>query len=309
MTVDSAGDRLRRLIGDGVLHLPRPGSGRTDERWQALIDIGRDEDVSVARLAEAHVDAVAILHEAGLEPVPGAAYAVWASVGPGGSDVALGNATLTGTKPFCSGVPTVDRALVDVTVAEGRQLVEIDLTTSQGATWKPAGSWGTPALADTGTRGITFDGHPVARCVGDAGWYLRRPGFWHGACGPAACWAGAAAGLVAQRSPAHGPLAEARYGSLLTEMTLCEAVLAHAGRRIDGDPSDPLLARIVALSTRAAVHDSCLRLTDGFARLFGPRALVESETAQRHADVLLFVRQFHADDDLVALTGSILDRV
>ena len=27
-------------------------------------------------------------------------------------------------------------------------------------------------------------------------WYLERAGFWHGAGGVAACWAGCAAGLV-----------------------------------------------------------------------------------------------------------------
>jgi hypothetical protein len=29
-----------------------------------------------------------------------------------------------------------------------------------------------------------------------ANWYLTRPGFWHGALGPAACWAGGAIGLI-----------------------------------------------------------------------------------------------------------------
>ena len=32
--------------------------------------------------------------------------------------------------------------------------------------------------------------------MGTPGWYVERNGFWHGAVGPAACWAGRAAGLV-----------------------------------------------------------------------------------------------------------------
>ena len=35
-----------------------------------------------------------------------------------------------------------------------------------------------------------------ADIIGGPGWYLDRPGFWHGACGPAACWASGAIELV-----------------------------------------------------------------------------------------------------------------
>ena len=32
--------------------------------------------------------------------------------------------------------------------------------------------------------------------VGGLHWYLNRPGFWHGAINPAACWAGGALSLI-----------------------------------------------------------------------------------------------------------------
>lgn len=305
MTSSTARTRLGQLIRSGELDLPHPGGGHTAERWASLFELARDEDVSAARLAEAHVDAVTILHEAGLEPTEHAAYAVWASVGPGGRDATLDGSTISGTKPFCSGVGIVDRALIDVVVPAGRQLVEVDLTSH--STWSSAGHWGTTALADTATCAITFDDHPVDRLVGGTGWYLARPGFWHGACGPAACWAGAAAGLPARHEPPTDPVPAARFGALLSEVSLLEAVLHHAGSRIDADPENRRAARILALASRAAIHDSCLRLTDQFARLAGPRALVEPDVAQRVADTLLYIRQFHADDDLIALTRSILE--
>jgi len=72
-------DVLRSLLKDS---LPLPGTGSTAQRHRRLFDIGR-ADLSLARLAEAHWDAVAILAESGREPEPGCMYGVWASERPG----------------------------------------------------------------------------------------------------------------------------------------------------------------------------------------------------------------------------------
>jgi hypothetical protein len=56
--------------------LPLPAKGKTPLRHRRLMEVGR-EDVSVAKLAEAHWDALAILAEAGREPEPNAIYGVW----------------------------------------------------------------------------------------------------------------------------------------------------------------------------------------------------------------------------------------
>ena len=107
---------LRSLVESGALDLPRPGAGHTADRLLTLFDLARAHPVAVARLAEAHTDAVAILHEAGRRAAPATIYGVWASVGS--ADLRLegtaGEATLTGTKPFASGLGIVDRALVTV---------------------------------------------------------------------------------------------------------------------------------------------------------------------------------------------------
>ena len=71
--------RMRELVGEA---LPLPGAGDTVGRHRRLMEIGR-EDLSLARLAEAHWDAVAILAEAGRAAVPGALYGVWAAEKPG----------------------------------------------------------------------------------------------------------------------------------------------------------------------------------------------------------------------------------
>ena len=72
---------LRRLLVGGDLDLPHPGDGSTALRHAALLSIART-DVSLARLAEAHADAVAILTDAGRTPVQNALYGVWASESP-----------------------------------------------------------------------------------------------------------------------------------------------------------------------------------------------------------------------------------
>ena len=59
--------------------LPRPREGRTRERWAALQRLGEEHDLSLAKLAESHLDAVEILTEAGLSPAGSGLYGVWAS--------------------------------------------------------------------------------------------------------------------------------------------------------------------------------------------------------------------------------------
>jgi hypothetical protein len=64
-------------VESGRLDLPLPGSGRTGERWAVLADLA-EEDLSLARLAEGHADALAILTELGAAPPAGRRWGVWA---------------------------------------------------------------------------------------------------------------------------------------------------------------------------------------------------------------------------------------
>ena len=65
----SLAKRVRRLLEEGSLNLPFPGSGHTNRRHWELAQIARD-NLEIGRLVEAHTDALAILHEAGREPKP-----------------------------------------------------------------------------------------------------------------------------------------------------------------------------------------------------------------------------------------------
>ena len=88
-------------LGGG--QLPLPGSGDTWQRFDALSRwAGRD--LSFGRLVEGHVDALAILAEAGMKPVdPDASYGVWAARSPSGGTAArreIDGWHLSGTKAF-----------------------------------------------------------------------------------------------------------------------------------------------------------------------------------------------------------------
>lgn len=290
--------------------IPALGGGNTVARWERLHGWARTGSVSVARLAEAHVDAVSILDEAGYGPAgaPDVLYGVWASGGPGSGPAFDPHAgTITGTKPFASGIGVVDRALVTVDDDRGASwLVEVAL--EPRSTWRLSSSrWTTAALADTATGEATFRDHPVLRTVGGPDWYLQRPGFWHGAVGPAACWGGAAAGLLdlVDRDEIRDPFRLRARGAMRAEAAGILALLRWAADETDRSFDDQPEAHYRAIAVRSLIERSCTHIVDEFGRAWGPRPFVtEATTAQRVADLQLYVRQHHGDADLAAL-GSL----
>ena len=58
--------------------IPTPGAGLTVQRWRALAELAAT-DGSLGRLAEGHLDAIAILDELGRPAEPGPLRGVWAA--------------------------------------------------------------------------------------------------------------------------------------------------------------------------------------------------------------------------------------
>jgi alkylation response protein AidB-like acyl-CoA dehydrogenase len=216
-------------VESGRLNLPLPGSGRTRERWAALADLA-EEDLSLARLAEGHVDALAILAELGAAELgaaePGTAspsamsrWGVWAAQPPGpglaasqaGAD---GGWRLDGIKRYCSGARSCTNALVTATALDGNQLFAV----STRDLVPVPGSWPATGMAGSDTLDVRFSGI-AAEPVGGPGGYIDRPGFAHGGAGVAACWYGGARGvgrtlLVAAARRDVGPHALAHLGAV-----------------------------------------------------------------------------------------------
>lgn len=306
----SSADAIRTLLGTQDVELPRPGAGHNVSRLLTLCDLARRLPIGVARLAEAHMDAVAILAEAGREPVPDAFYGVWASQhATRGVVYDAARHRLDGSIGFASGIGVADRALVTAHTSAGTFLVDLDVSSrSTDSVTFDTRAWSTPALADTFTGSATFDAHPVASddVVAEPGWYLDRHGFWKGACAPAACWAGGALGLVdaAGRYVDDDPHRRAHHGALLAHAWSLMALLRSAGTQIDDHPDDAHIAEKVARSLRFTVTTICRDVMDRFGRAFGPRPYTEDAAiAQRAIDLDLYIKQHHAERELPAISA------
>jgi alkylation response protein AidB-like acyl-CoA dehydrogenase len=298
-------ERVRALTVNDQPALPLPGAGRTPARHRALAEWGRT-DLSMARIGEGHSDALAILAEAGHAPRRHALYGVWASDGPqsrvNAEPTEENKWRLDGIKQYCSGATLVSAALVTAHFEGG--LLLFDLTLGDNGVRPLPSTWETPAFADTATGPVSFDGVVVTadRLLGGSNWYLTRPGFWHGALGPAACWAGGALSLVdaAAALKRPDPHARAHVGALHAAAWGLYAVLDQAGREIDADPTDQATqARTRALKVRHLTEQACTDVLNRFGRATGPQLLAyDAQVARQHMALTLYIRQSHAERDL-----------
>jgi hypothetical protein len=306
--VDALAKSLRKHFKDKALDLPLIGRGKTAERHVALVDFGRT-DLSLARVVEGHTDATAILAESNVEPRDSALYGVWAEDGPD-SPLYLetrpdGRLALNGTKRYCSGSTFLDAALV--TAHQGADLMMVDVSLTSKGISVDTSSWASPAMSATATGTVEFDHVDIepSRIIGPAGWYLQRPGFWHGALGPAACWAGGAAGLVdaARNAARTNPHYLAHLGAMEAAAWGMTAILDRAGREIDEDPLNTNdRARFRALSARHLIERLCTDVMDHFGRATGPGLLAcDASIARRYAELTLYIRQSHAERDLESM--------
>ncbi|NKZ13233.1 acyl-CoA dehydrogenase [Mycolicibacterium septicum DSM 44393] len=304
---------VRSWLESGRLDLPLPGSGATVRRWQRLAELA-EIDVVAGRLAEAHVDAVAILDELGAKPpAPGELWAVWAAEDP---DAVLNAHTtgdseteavrLSGTKAWCSGAGFCTHALVTARLGDGQRALYAVETSSRGVRPLPS-TWRNPGMAASDTRSVQFSG-AAAVPVGSPGDYLDRPGFWHGAIGVAACWVGAAravAGPLYDRAARGAADAHvlAHLGAVDAAIAAADAMLAAAAEAIDADPFDRSgSAQLLARRTRAVAETAVDTAITRTGRALGPAPLCQdAQHARRVADLTIYVRQSHAERDLAAL--------
>ena len=284
--------------------LPMPGSGGTTARFRAFADWA-ERDLSFARLAEGHVDALAILAEAGVEPIPGDTYGVWAARSPSGTTARLSadGWRLEGQKPFCSGSTHMDRALVTAECADGYRL--FDVSVAKNVVGVHPGSWPAVGMADSLSETLDFGGPPLEKGseVGPPNFYFERPGFWFGATGVAACWYGGARGLVEHVLRGIGPnpseLVASELGHAAAHVDLMRRVIEQAAEEIDDDPEDRSgAARRRALVIRHAVHHGSQQVLVHTAAAGGARPLCEDlEQARRAADLYVYMAQYHGPQD------------
>lgn len=315
-TVASVGADLRAMLAEGALDLPSPGQGSTRQRWIALAGWGR-RDLALARLAEGHTDAVAILAEAHRAPAAGLLYGVWAARSGGtGARLRQGSRglVLAGCVRFCSGARSLDRALVVADAPDGTgDLLLVDVALSDGRVRGRPETWQTVAMDAADTQDVDFDDLPVdpTDIVGAPGWYSGRPGFAIGGAGVAAVWWGGAIGVL-DRVIGHLPDSPdahqlAHLGELHALLEASDALLGRAAAVIDASPGDD--HRLTVATVRAAVERAVREVVDRAPRMVGPAPLSrDAELAHALADLQLYVRQHHGERDHAALGEQIVAR-
>lgn len=293
-------------VESGRLDLPLPGGGRTGDRWAALAELA-GHDLSLARLAEGHADAVAILEElGGPGPRPGSRWGVWAAQPPGPrltARTADGGWRLDGVKQYCSGAHSCTDALVTAGAADGPRLFAV----STGRLAPIAGTWPATGMAASDTLDVRFDDVPAVP-VGAPGGYVGRPGFAHGGAGVAACWYGGARAvgetLLADASQRDiGPHALAHLGAVDVVLHSARLALQTAAAEIDADPADRKgTAARRTLRVRAQVEAVATEVMTRVGRALGAAPLCHDEAhSRRVADLTVYLRQHHAERNLAQL--------
>jgi alkylation response protein AidB-like acyl-CoA dehydrogenase len=319
--VDGDAERAIGFALDTALTLPRPGTGQTLDLFDALATVAA-ADLTSARVLEAHVDALAILAQAGADAggeTSASSWGVFAAEGPGQRvSATLGAAgwQLDGRKPWCSLAGSLDRALVTAhTTAAGvvpgrRRLFAVDLTDA-GVT-VPDGAWAATGLTQVPSGPVDFGSVP-AEPVGADGWYLSRPGFAWGGIQVAACWWGGAVG-VARRLRAAATEREpdqillAHLGAVDLALVAAGAALRDAADAIDAGHAEGPAGTLLAARVRGLVARTVDEVLTRVGHALGPAPLaLDARHARRVADLTLYVRQHHAERDDAALGARLLE--
>ncbi|MEI5675092.1 MULTISPECIES: acyl-CoA dehydrogenase [unclassified Nocardioides] len=305
---------LRWAAGLGP-RVPLPASGGTVRRWELLASVGA-QDLSVARMLEPHLDALAILAEDGTTPPADSTWGVWAAEGPGARLTAHGGDdagwVLDGRKPWCSLAGSLTHGLVTAWVGDHqRRLFAVEMAdpgvTVEDGQWVPAG------LADVVTTPVAMTA-VAARPVGTTGWYLERDGFWWGGIGVAAVWYGGAVGLarrlarqVREREPDQ--LALMHLGEVDAALAAARATLAEAAEVVDAGEVTGPGAVLLGARVRHVVATAVELVGRHVAHAVGPGPLSqEPEHVARVADLALYVRQHHAERDAAGLGGMLAEQ-
>jgi alkylation response protein AidB-like acyl-CoA dehydrogenase len=309
-----AGEDVKRgivLATQWGRELPQPGEGSTAHRWGVLAAVA-ERELTVARILEAHTDALAILHEAGVV-APDGGWGVFAAEAPGTRLEAehAATVTLSGVKPWCSLAGLLDHALVTAHRDGSRGLYAINLK-HPSVSVEPPDRWVARGLREVTSAAIRLDRTP-ADPVGEPGWYLDRPGFAWGGMGVAACWYGGARGLYRtlceRATTSGGDIPALHVGVVDVALHAAEATLDSAAEAIDSAHATGRAGATLALRVRSVVAEAAERVVHQVGHALGPAPLAfDEQHARRVADLELYVRQHHAERDLAALGAELLGR-
>jgi alkylation response protein AidB-like acyl-CoA dehydrogenase len=294
---------------------PQPQNGHTLDLWQSLATLGA-ADLMVARIIEPHLDALAILDQAGLSSLApvGSTWGVFAAQRPGEILLATpvgGEWRLNGSKPWCSMAGALSHALLTARTDQGMQLFAIELqspgVSPEGRPWRAVG------LPKVPSEGLALVDVPAVP-VGEPGWYVQRPGFSWGGIGVAAIWHGAATALarrLLQHCLSRKPdqIALWHLGSVDQALWSGQRALQAAAEIADADAVNVTHhAPFIAARVRASIVRTAETVLSAAAHGMGPEPLAfEPDHAHRVADLELYLRQDHAERSIAAHGQALFD--
>ena len=326
---------LKLLEAEGLLRATLPaalggmdfgiGAAGAEALCRLLYRLG-DASLAVARLVEAHVNALQLIlrygtptqaQEAAGAVRAGHLFALWVT-DPAADGAVLeadgADFRLRGGKAFCSGAGIVSRAVITAATPEGPRLLLIE-----AGPWLrvPPGAVRLGGMRGAITGSVDFAGMeiPNAAIIGEANDYLREPLFSAGAWRGSAAALGALRGLLdlhrdelRRRRRDRDPHQRARFGQLVIahETARLWAVQAALRACLEDTPAEAIIAYVNA--ARLAVETACLdgmRLTQ---RSLGISAFLDRHPAERICrDLAVYLRQPAPDEVLDGAAGYYLD--
>lgn len=313
--LDAAGafpaEDVEALREAGVLAAPVPvalgGDGVGTEPVGAaavlalMLRLGRG-NLAVARLIEAHVNALRLIVRFGDERAVEAAVAdaraghlfgLW--VTDGRRPLVADGERLSGQKGPCSGAGHCTRALVTAEAGDGVRMAVVALSGAE-AVVPVQGMQGMRAAAN---GVVDLDGATVRDWVGVAGDYLVEPDFSCGAWRASAAAAGALAGLVEavgeglrRKRQTEAPMQLARFGEMVTARETARLWVERMAEVAEGDAASEAEKVATVNLGRGAVERACLDGIRLAQRSMGLGAFVAPNPVERMVrDLGIYLRQ------------------
>jgi hypothetical protein len=320
------------LNATGALQAPLParlgglGLGTEPEAADSLASLLRMlgySHLAVARLYEAHVNAIRLLCLFGSPPqlcraaddvAAGYLIGLWVTDPPDDVLWASAQGVLHGGKAFCSGAGHVSRAVVTCRQLDGTTRLAYLPTESASAAPMPASLQGLRAAV---TGRVAFSNLPISASdwLGQPGDYLREPDFSAGAWRTSAATAGCLARLVdlaiahlAARDRAGNPHQQTRIGrAWIARETarLWTTVAARAAEGTELASPDAIVATVHF--ARIAIESASMEALALVERSLGLQAfLVGTEIERVRRDLATYLRQPAPDEALTEAASHII---
>jgi len=292
------------------------GEAGADAMLRLFISLG-EANLSVARLYEAHVNALQLIVRYGSDPLTARCardaaqnhlFALWVTDPPGsGVDLEPSGSgyVLRGVKDFCSGASRATRALITASDQTGTRMLVVRLS-GENRVLESRIKLGGMRAAVTGS--VDFSGMKADEqdLIGQPGDYLKEPAFSAGA------WRGSAAALgglkallnlhrdgILQRRREGDPHQQARFGQAVIAYETALLWMRRAARLacVEDDTPEAIVAYVNL--ARLAVESACLDAMQLAQRSLGLSGFIAgSRFEQLCRDLATYLRQPAPDETL-----------